>query len=756
MSANSQAAKIGLDARAAELKEKLLRSRSQNQARLNSTQPSTPSTPNPARTSTHPPALALSLPASNDPSAEPAQPSVIPRISHYGTPRQAPVASLPADANDIAALISSISSAAENPGLDINATLGSNTPKQPAEPATTANAQALSPAKPPSKTAIAMPTPRPVSVQATQSQNAPMAVAETPTKEQTENAPPKSREMTIPEKEEGPTSVNSASPATVSRANTIQAAISSNHRQDSLGKQTEGTLTEPYHDSAQQDTRTKPPTTPTLNPEAGGSVTALKKVKNNVGGKAVIGGKDANQKLPNPLPQPESSDDATTRLLAQVPDLKDWLELTDYYNVEIRTRKLDRFRRVRALAAEKLRIEEEERKLMEEEELEMGLQRSTVARLTRASSTLSVGPERAISSLPTTIIPLAAGETKGGAPAVPAKRSHEVDGDDTREEKMPRLGEATTGLESTDNRVPETQKREERPEDNRRDSQPDRLDSRPKRPSRDSTPHRRPHTLSSPRRWSPTSRSRDQSPHRHSRSGARFRPDYDALDDRSWKFESYKYSSYRPSSPRRRDSGSHVTYPLRVDLGRRGDTRFFIVKSFNEENVRQCMEDNLWITQTQNVQTLTSAFAKCKNVILFFSINKSRAFQGWARMVSAPSPDTPRPRWVKGIHWEVSDPFRVQWLCKTTVEFWRIGHLKNPYNNDLPVLVGKDGQEIEGSCGTELLREMEAYVESLGGKDHHHHHESSRGGWGYGGGGRGGSWGNEGKYIKREASIERR
>jgi hypothetical protein len=56
----------------------------------------------------------------------------------------------------------------------------------------------------------------------------------------------------------------------------------------------------------------------------------------------------------------------------------------------------------------------------------------------------------------------------------------------------------------------------------------------------------------------------------------------------------------------------------------------------------------------------------------------------------------------------------VQWLSKTAVEFYLIGHLKNAYNEHLPVLVGKDGQEIEEECGAELLREMEVIAEKRG------------------------------------------
>lgn len=39
----------------------------------------------------------------------------------------------------------------------------------------------------------------------------------------------------------------------------------------------------------------------------------------------------------------------------------------------------------------------------------------------------------------------------------------------------------------------------------------------------------------------------------------------------------------------------------------------------------------IWTTQVQNGEILSDAFSKCKNVILFFSINKSRAFQGYVR-----------------------------------------------------------------------------------------------------------------------------
>lgn len=61
---------------------------------------------------------------------------------------------------------------------------------------------------------------------------------------------------------------------------------------------------------------------------------------------------------------------------------------------------------------------------------------------------------------------------------------------------------------------------------------------------------------------------------------------------------------------------------------------------------------------------------------------------------------------MNGIHWGASEPFRVEWLSTVPVEFSWVGHLKNNYNDGIPVLVGKDGQEIDPRCGRDLLRIM--------------------------------------------------
>ncbi|KAK4166389.1 hypothetical protein QBC43DRAFT_313580 [Cladorrhinum sp. PSN259] len=131
--------------------------------------------------------------------------------------------------------------------------------------------------------------------------------------------------------------------------------------------------------------------------------------------------------------EPISSVDAMQRLLNQVPDLKDWLEFTEYYDADSRTRKLDRYRRARKLAVDKKRIEEEERKLLEEEEREKEMQRLASGRPTTVTS------HDIAASLLTSSSPSA---TKS------QKRDYNDDGDDQRREKSSRLDDRDTDRRS--------------------------------------------------------------------------------------------------------------------------------------------------------------------------------------------------------------------------------------------------------------------------------------------------------------------
>jgi len=76
------------------------------------------------------------------------------------------------------------------------------------------------------------------------------------------------------------------------------------------------------------------------------------------------------------------------------------------------------------------------------------------------------------------------------------------------------------------------------------------------------------------------------------------------------------------------------------------NTRFFIMKSFCARDLKISMQKGIWATQQRNEAKLNQAFETADAVILFFSVNESRAFQGYAKMVAphpSPSP-SPNPR----------------------------------------------------------------------------------------------------------------
>jgi hypothetical protein len=68
----------------------------------------------------------------------------------------------------------------------------------------------------------------------------------------------------------------------------------------------------------------------------------------------------------------------------------------------------------------------------------------------------------------------------------------------------------------------------------------------------------------------------------------------------------------------------------------RGRTRFFIVKSFNFESIQISVEHQIWSTSAGPTKKLTNAYKNCDHVILIFSVNESRSFQGFALMDSEP------------------------------------------------------------------------------------------------------------------------
>ncbi|CAK9098105.1 unnamed protein product [Durusdinium trenchii] len=134
--------------------------------------------------------------------------------------------------------------------------------------------------------------------------------------------------------------------------------------------------------------------------------------------------------------------------------------------------------------------------------------------------------------------------------------------------------------------------------------------------------------------------------------------------------------------------------------------RFFVITSNVGENVVKSVENNVWATQRRNEQMLADAFRTTRVVILIFSVSKSGAFQGYARMRSLPGQSKCK-----------SDPFGgfgrlfdVEWLRLQDVVMPEVSYLRNPLDEGRQVTAARDGQELSYQVGAELCTHFDVRV----------------------------------------------
>ncbi|KAK6932085.1 YTH domain [Dillenia turbinata] len=134
-----------------------------------------------------------------------------------------------------------------------------------------------------------------------------------------------------------------------------------------------------------------------------------------------------------------------------------------------------------------------------------------------------------------------------------------------------------------------------------------------------------------------------------------------------------------------------------------GVSRYFIVKSCNRENLELSVQQGVWATQRSNEAKLNEAFDSVENVILIFSVNRTRHFQGCAKMTSKIGGSAGGGNW-KYAHGTAhyGRNFSVKWLKLCELSFHKTRHLRNPYNENLPVKISRDCQELEPSIGEQL------------------------------------------------------
>ncbi|CAH8366101.1 unnamed protein product [Eruca vesicaria subsp. sativa] len=142
------------------------------------------------------------------------------------------------------------------------------------------------------------------------------------------------------------------------------------------------------------------------------------------------------------------------------------------------------------------------------------------------------------------------------------------------------------------------------------------------------------------------------------------------------------------------------------------NAKFFIVKSFSEDNVHRSIKYNVWASTPHGNRKLDTAYrdaekmgGKCP-IFLFFSVNASGQFCGVAEMVGPVDFEKDAGYWQQD-RW--SGQFPVKWHILKDVPNNRFSHILLQNNDNKPVTHSRDSQEVKLRQGVEMLRIFKEY-----------------------------------------------
>jgi hypothetical protein len=157
-----------------------------------------------------------------------------------------------------------------------------------------------------------------------------------------------------------------------------------------------------------------------------------------------------------------------------------------------------------------------------------------------------------------------------------------------------------------------------------------------------------------------------------------------------------------------------------ISVSQPSHSRFFVIKSYTEEDLHKAVKYLLWSSTTRGNLILDAAYRDVEEirrenedreaeVYLFFSVNKSKHFQGVARITgpvdhSAHHTDL----WRQSAKWPGS--ISIEWVTIKDVPNNQFIHIENPLNENKPACQGRDCQEIYPKTGEKMLTVFRTYV----------------------------------------------
>ncbi|CAM8969590.1 unnamed protein product [Rhodiola kirilowii] len=137
------------------------------------------------------------------------------------------------------------------------------------------------------------------------------------------------------------------------------------------------------------------------------------------------------------------------------------------------------------------------------------------------------------------------------------------------------------------------------------------------------------------------------------------------------------------------------------------DAKFFVIKSYSEDDVHKSIKYSVWASTPNGNKKLDAAYQQAQEksancpVFLFFSVNASGQFVGLAEMVSSVDFEKSLEYWQQD-KW--NGCFSLKWHIVKDVPNTLLKHIILENNENKPVTNSRDTQEVKLEQGLQMLK----------------------------------------------------
>jgi hypothetical protein len=166
----------------------------------------------------------------------------------------------------------------------------------------------------------------------------------------------------------------------------------------------------------------------------------------------------------------------------------------------------------------------------------------------------------------------------------------------------------------------------------------------------------------------------------------------------------------------------HQYNPKEFNLVPKG-ARFFVIKSYSEDDVHRSIKYNIWCSTEHGNRRLDQAFREREGkgpVYLFFSVNGSGHFCGMAEMISPVDYESKSHVWSQD-KWK--GKFDIKWIFIKDIPNSQLRNIRLENNENKPVTNSRDTQEVPFEKGKQVLKVFYHYRHTTSIFDDFEHYE---------------------------------